>query len=116
MYRSIYAEILEGSPKTVRANERAAILHSISLLERAQEAGVNSREAIDALLFLRRLWEFFMVQLASDENRLPEKLRADLISIGLSMLREAERIKKGEVQDFTALKDISQTIADGLND
>ena len=114
MYQSIYAEILEGSPKTVRANERAAILHSIRLLERAQEAGANSREAVEALLFLRRLWEFFMLHLASDENRLPEKLRADLISIGLSMLREAERIKKGEAQDFTVLKDISQTIADGL--
>ena len=54
MYRSIYSEVLEGSPKTVRANERAAILHSIRLLERARKRASDSREAIDALLFLRQ--------------------------------------------------------------
>ena len=99
----------------MRANERAAILHSIRLLERAEEAGIDSREAIEATLFLRKLWEFFLVHLASEESRLPEKLRADIISIGLSILREAERVKQGEVREFSALKEISQIIADGLS-
>jgi flagellar biosynthesis activator protein FlaF len=115
MYQDSYREVLDNAPQTVRANERSAILHSISLLERAEKMGPDSREAIDALLFLRRLWEFFLVHLASEESRLPDQLRADLISVGLSILREAERVRDGEVREFSALKEISQIIADGLS-
>ncbi len=114
MYRSSYSEVLESAPQTVRANERAAILHSIRLIESAEKAGAGSREAIEALLFLRRLWEFFLGHVASPESRLPEQLRADLISIGISLLNEADRIKRGEAKEFRALKEISQTVADGL--
>ncbi len=115
MYQSSYCEILESAPQTVRANERAAILHSIRLLELADEAGIQSREATVALSFLRRLWEFFITHLANSESQLPEKLRADLISIGISLLNEGERIERGEVKHFRALVEISQSIADGLS-
>jgi flagellar protein FlaF len=114
MYQTSYSEVLENAPQTVRANERAAILHSIRLLERAEQVGLDSNEAIEALTFLRRLWEFFLVHLASDESKLPDQLRADLISIGLSVMREAERVRSGEVKDLSALKEISQIVADGL--
>ncbi len=114
MYQTSYIEVLEGASRTVRANERAALLHSIRLLESAEYAGAGSREAANALIFLQRLWEFFLVHLAGTESQLPEKLRADLISIGISLLKEAERVKRGKANDFKALKEISQTIADGL--
>ncbi len=114
MYQASYIEVLEGAPKTVRANERAALLHSIRLLESAEQAGTGSREAIYALRFMRRLWEFFLIHLAGTESQLPDNLRADLISIGISLLNEAERIKRGEAKNFKALKEISQIIADGL--
>jgi flagellar biosynthesis activator protein FlaF len=115
MYQDSYREVLDNASQTVRANERAAILHSVRLLERAEAAGPDSREAIEAILFLKRLWEFFLVHLASEESQLPNQLRADLISVGLSILREAERIREGEVREFSALKEISQIIADGLS-
>lgn len=114
MYQSSYSEVLENAPQTQRSNERAAVLHSIRLLETAEQSGLDSSEAVEALSFLRRLWEFFLVHLASDDNKLPDKLRADLISIGLSLLRESERVRTGEVKDLSALKEISQIIADGL--
>jgi flagellar biosynthesis activator protein FlaF len=114
MYQDSYREVLDNASQTVRSNERSAILHSIRLLEQAESAGPDSREAVDAILFLKRLWEFFLVHLASEESRLPDQLRADLISVGLSILREAERVREGEVREFGALKDISQIIADGL--
>ena len=115
MYQDSYREVLDNAADTVRSNERSAILHSIRLLERAESAGPGSREAIEAVLFLKRLWEFFLVHLANEENHLPEQLRADLISVGLSILREAERVRHGEVLEFSALLEISQIIADGLS-
>jgi flagellar protein FlaF len=114
MYRSSYSEVMEDDPQLTRANERAVILHSIRLLERAEKAGPNSREAVEALLFLRRLWEFFTIELGQTENQLPMKLRADLISVGIGLLKEVEAIRRGESSDFASLKEISQSIADAL--
>ncbi len=114
MYRSSYSEVLQEAPKFTRANERAVILHSIWLLELADNAGPKSREAVEALLFLRRLWEFFIIELGQSENQLPPKLCADLISVGIGLLREAEAIRRGESSDFASLKEISQSIADAL--
>lgn len=114
MYRSSYSEIIDDDPRIARDNERDVILHSIALLDRAEIAGPKSREAIDALFFLRRVWEFLLLDLASPENLLPEKTRADLISVGIGLLREADAISRGQSSDFASLRAISQAIADGL--
>ncbi len=114
MYRSSYSEVIEDDPLLARANERAVILHSIRLLGRAEKAGIKSKETVEALFFLRRLWEFLLVDLGNRENELPQKLRADLISVGIGVLKEADAISRGESTDLASLKVISQTIADGL--
>lgn len=115
MYRSSYAEVLESAPQHVRAVERSAIIHSIKLLEKAEKAGVNSKEGIEALYFMRKLWEFLLSGLANSENQLPNKLRADLVSIGIGLLKEVEAVRTGERKSFQSLKEISQIIADGLS-
>ncbi len=114
MYRSFYTETLEGGALYARSADRAAILRSIQLLKLAEEAGANSTEAVEALLFLRRLWEFFLQQLADDDNQLPPETRADLISVGIGLLKEAEAIGLGKSKNFAVLREISQSIADGL--
>jgi flagellar protein FlaF len=114
MYLSSYNEIMEDDPQLARTNERGVILKSIRLLDQAEKAGPGSNEAVEALLFFRRLWEFLLLDLANSENQLPEKLRADLISIGIGLLREADAISRGESNDFASLKEISQAIVDGL--
>jgi len=114
MYRSSYSEVIEDDPRSARASERDAILRSIELLDHAEKAGPKSRQAVDALFFLRRLWEFLLTDLANPENQLPPKLRADLISVGIGLLREADAVGRGKSSDFASLKEISQAIADGL--
>ena len=114
MYRRFYSEVMEDDPQLARANERDVILHSIRLLDRAENANATPQETVEALLFLRRLWEFLLVDLGNASNQLPQKLRADLISVGIGLLREADAISRGELSDFASLKEISQTIADGL--
>lgn len=114
MYQSFYTETLEGGAVYARSTDREAILTSIRLLKRAEEAGANSKEAVEALLHLRRLWEFFLQQLADDDNQLPPKIRADLISVGIGLLKEADAIGLGESKNFAVLIEVSQSIADGL--
>ncbi len=115
MYRSSYAEILENAPRNIREVERSAILQSIRLLEQAEKAGAGSREGIEALYYIRRLWEFLLTKISEPDNPMPAKLRADLISIGLGILKEEEAIRSGASKSFKDLKEISQIIADGLS-
>lgn len=114
MYQSIYSEMAAETTANIRDSERYAFERSIDLLRLAESKGHGSRESVEALLFLSRLWGILMEDLASPENGLPDALRASLISIGIWMLRRAEDVRQGKVKDFKALIDVSQTICDGL--
>ncbi len=114
MYQFSYAEVLDETPRGARERERQAIERSIELLEAADKAGVRSREAIEALLFVRRLWGVLIEDLADTENDLPQALRADLISIGLWVMREAEQIRLEKSANFRGIIEVSAAIRDGL--
>lgn len=114
MYQFPYAEVLDETPQSARARERQAIERSIEFLQAADKAGVQSREAVEALLFVRRLWSVLIEDLAKPENDLPQQLRADLISIGLWVMREAEQIRLEKSSNFKGIIEVSQNIRDGL--
>jgi flagellar protein FlaF len=69
---------------------------------------------VDALFFLRRLWAIFMDDLNNPENELPPQLRAGLISIGIWVNKEAERVRTGAAKDLTAMIEINEIVRDGL--
>ncbi len=114
MYRFSYAEVLDDTPQSARERDRIAIQHSIELLQIAEDKGPGAREATEAIYFLRRLWAFFIEDLAKADNELPPSLRADLISIGLWLMREADEIRQGKSTNFKGLIEVSQLISEGL--
>jgi flagellar protein FlaF len=114
MYKFSYEETLSESGNRQRENERLAIEQSVALLKRAELAGPQSGAAADAIIFLNRLWSFFLDDLAKPENGLPDDVRAKLISIGIWMLKEADAISKGKSRNFAGLIDVSNVIAEGL--
>lgn len=114
MYQFSYADIQTDSIADAKERERQLLDRSIDLLIAAKEAGVNSRKATEAIHFLNRIWSAFVEDLGSPDNELPRELRANLISIGLWLLREAEAVRRGESDNFAGLIDISQIIRDGI--
>jgi flagellar protein FlaF len=114
MYRINYAEVLDDSPKTARERERHALDHSIALLTAAESEGPDSRESIEALFFVQRLWGAFIEDLARPENDLPPALKADLISIGIWVLGETDNIRLHKSKNYRGIIEVSQTIAEGL--
>jgi flagellar protein FlaF len=115
MYRFSYAEVLEETPQSARVRERMALEHAIALLQSAAKEGIESREAIEALHFCRRLWALLIEDLAHPENQLPTKLRADIISIGLWIMRETEEIRQGRSENFDGIIQVTRAIAEGLS-
>jgi flagellar biosynthesis activator protein FlaF len=114
MYQFSYAEVVDESPVEMRARERQAMDRAIALLRAAQDKGYGSREMVDALFYLRRLWSIFLDDLNNPENELPQQLRAGLISIGIWVNKEIERIRTGNAKDLTAMIEINEIIRDGL--
>jgi flagellar protein FlaF len=115
MFEFAYKEIIDESPQAMRAQEGRALDQVLDLLRQAKGAKPGSREVITALFQLRRLWGVFLDDLGSPENALPEALRAGIISIGIWVNREIDRIRSGATNDLTPLIEINQIIRDGLN-
>lgn len=114
MYKFYYNEVLDESPKQAREQERTALERSIALLQEAEQKGLQTREAVEAIFFVRKLWGIFIEDLAKPENGLPPKLRADLVSVGLWVMRETEEIRQGRSTNFKGLIDVSRIISEGL--
>jgi flagellar protein FlaF len=114
MYQFSYAEVQSDSIADAKDRERQLLTRSIDLLVDAQGKGVPSREATQAIYYLNRVWTSFVEDLGSDENELPQELRANLISIGLWLLREAEEVRQGKSDNFEGLIEVSQIIRDGI--
>ena len=53
----------------MRARERAAMDRVIGMLRAAQEKGPLSRERVEALFYLRKLWTIFLDDLKDPEQR-----------------------------------------------
>ena len=97
-----------------RDRERQLLARSVDMLTAAASAGRESLEAVEALHFTNRVWTALVEDLGSSDNALPKELRANLISVGLWLLREAEDIRQGRTDSFDSLIEVSQIIRDGL--
>lgn len=114
MYQHSYAEVLADSSADARTTERQALSEAVRRLNLAAGAEPNSPEAEAALEFTMRLWALLIQDLASPGNDLPAPLRANLMSIGLGIMSEAQRIELGLSRDFAGLAEICGIIRDGL--
>jgi len=115
MYEFAYNEIVEESSQSMRAQEARALDRVISMLREAEASGPRSHQGICALYQLKTLWTVFLDDLKGSENGLPTTLRARLISIGIWVIKEIERLRSGQVADLSAIIEINQIIRDGLN-
>ncbi len=114
MYQFPYADVLENSPKVARERERQVFERCLDLFRAADAKGTGSAEATEALSFCRRMWATLLEDLASPDNALPKELRAEIISIGLWVIRESENIRLGTSSDFKPLIEVTTALYEGL--
>lgn len=114
MYQLSYAEMAEDDQVAARRAEYHALDHVVTLLRKAAAVPLPSREGVEALHGTRQLWMTLVEALAASDNALPDQLRANLISIGLWILREADEIRLGRSTNFGGIADVCSTVRDGL--
>jgi flagellar biosynthesis activator protein FlaF len=109
-----YEVVVEDSSREARARERQALSIGIDRLERLQRDLFSVEDLVQSLLYVRRLWTIFIEDLVHPENGLPENLRADIISIGLWTVKEADRLREERSSDVMQLIEINRMIRDAL--
>lgn len=114
MYQNSYAEILADSSADARAVERQLLDEAVARLTLAAASAPGSNDEAQALEFTTRLWALFIRDLANPGNDLPAHVRAALMSIGLGIMAEAQRIELGLSRGFLDLADICGIVRDGL--
>jgi flagellar protein FlaF len=114
MYQFSYSEILEDSSRDCRQREYDLFDRAITLLRAAEGHPSQSPEMLGAIVFLQRLWTFLIKDLGHPDNALPDKLKGQLISIGIWVMKETDLIVRGESNSVAALIDINVLIKDGL--
>ena len=114
MFEFSYGEMVEDSPQVLRERERGAMTRGIEMLRKAQESGPSSRDAIDALHYLRQLWTIFLDDMREPHNELPNALKAGIVSIGIWVMKQIDRVRNGELTDLTTLIEINEIVRDGL--
>lgn len=109
-----YDTEIEDSGREARSREKRALNHGIRMLQKMQAGELSLPEQTDAFLYIRDLWAFFIQDLSNSRNGLPEQLRGQLISIGLWIVKEAERNREGQLSDVEDLVAVNVAIRDSL--
>lgn len=114
MYQFSYADVQDDDVAESKDRERQVLERSINMLRIAKKSGVDSQETTEALYFTRRVWVRLIEDLGASDNQLDDELRANLISIGIWIIKESERIRHRESDNFQGIIDVTQMIRDGL--
>ena len=98
-----------------RELEASLLLKAASRLQAVHDGWDRKQDELsDALLYNRRLWTIFIEDLSHPDNGLPDQLRADIISIGLWVIKEADRLREKKSGDVVRLIEINRVIRDAL--
>lgn len=95
--------------RSMRDQEADVFRYAIGALRSARGEDPVSR--VKALADNRRLWGMVTDLMRDPDNKLPEALRAQIISVGLAVQRNME----GESPDFDFLIQVNENMAAGLS-
>ncbi len=115
MFQSSYAEVISESETNARQEEAEALARSISLMEEATRHQGDKVRTIEAAHYTRQLWTHFLTDLASPENDIETRTKANLISIGIWVLKELQRMRELRLTDFGPVIEVSKSIRGGLD-
>jgi flagellar biosynthesis activator protein FlaF len=96
-----------------RAVERRLMGSVTAALMDAQKNPQNLAVKFDAILWNKRVWDSFIIEVADDANRLPKETKSLIIRLGAWVTRETQMVMDG-TSTPDMLIEVNQQIIDGL--
>ena len=84
-----------------------------ALMQASETEKTDLTTRIDALDWNRRVWTNLAADCASQDNQLPDQVRAGIISLSIFVSKQTSLIMRGQ-DSFETLIDINKTIMQGL--
>ena len=84
-----------------------------ALMEAAKTDRLQIAQRIDAIDWNRRLWSVLASDCADPANKLPQQVRANIISLSIFVHKHSKLVMRGE-EDFETLIDINRTMMQAL--
>jgi flagellar protein FlaF len=109
---SVYGKIIRDTERP-REIELRVFEQVTAALEEAELPGTHFTSRIAAMHRNRELWVTLTCDLADDENKLPKSLRARLISLGLWVINETQRLTRDSAS-LADLIEVNRSIIRGL--
>ncbi len=97
------------SPKLQEREIVARVTHRLKMAQQKNDPVETARAISDNQV----LWTVLMADLQNPLNSLPPPLKASIVSIGMAVMREMDRMGKGTL-DYDFLITVNQNIMDGL--
>ncbi len=102
--------------RTEKGVEYQAFARATNLLTAAQaETTPGNGKMAEAVHFNRQLWSILAMDVADEDNKLPDAMRAQILGLANFVWRHSSKVLEGE-QTVAALVDINATIMRGLRD
>lgn len=114
MFNTAFDETLEDDQTQARARERDLLDEATNAIKTSADMPDDLGLRITAVQYNMRVWSFFLQDLASDENEMPNEVKASFISIGIFVLKHLQRMRIDRSLGFDPVIEINQTIANGL--
>ena len=114
MFNTAFSEALEDDQGQARAHERDLLDEATENIRRSVASLDDVNLRINAIQFNMRVWSFFLQDLSSEENEMPNELKASFISIGIFVLKHLQKMRIDGSLGFDPIIEINQTIAKGL--
>lgn len=102
----------QRNTETPRQTEYRIFGQMIVRLRKAKEAG-KKQDIIQAVAWNRRFWLALQMDLSLEGNRLPDQLKAQLISMSIFIDKYSGKVIRGE-EDIDLLIELNQNIMAGL--
>lgn len=83
------------------------------LVEAVREPGPHKARLFEAIHWNRRLWSALAADCVNDDNKLPQVVRAQIISLSIWVTRHSSMVARDEAA-VEPLIDINRTIMQGL--
>jgi flagellar protein FlaF len=99
------------SPRDIEYRLFGQVTRALMAAAEMDPADITGR--MDALDWNRRLWSVLAADCAAEGNRLPETLRASIVSLSLWVSRHTSAIMRNEA-GFQPLIDVNKMIMQGL--
>ncbi|MBJ3778664.1 flagellar biosynthesis regulator FlaF [Acuticoccus mangrovi] len=109
-----YQDVRLGASDVGREHERIAFDQGLALMEAAAATPAERTKRLEAARYMQTLWGFLIRDLSHPANDLSDGLKANLISIGLWVMRQTDKIIADESDDWDALIEINRTVREGL--